>query len=79
MEEKKLDKYIVNEDVRLALRGIALRIKKDISPEVYKCLIDIINEDKMTDCYIDFLINEFNVNDIEYTDDELLEQPGWYI
>ena len=82
MEDKMLDKYIVNEEIKVVLRGIAQRIKKDISPEVFKDLLNIINEEKMTECYLDFLKGEYEVEkDIDYTDDLDFDlfKDGWYV
>ena len=82
MEDKILDKYIVNEEIKVVLRGIARRIEKDISPEVFKDLLNIINEEKMTECYLDFLKGEYEIEkDIDYTDDLDFNpyKDGWYV
>ena len=79
MEERKLDKYIVNEEVRLALRNIVLTICKDIPYDVYKDLLKIINEDSVTDFYIDCINDRYKVVDEEETGGQEGFDHGWYV
>ena len=63
----RVEQYIKNEDARNILRGLVLKIEKNIPAHIFKDLIKLINEDEITEVYLDCMLREYGLED--YVDD----------
>ena len=63
----RVEQYIKNEDARSILRGLVIKIEKNIPAHIFKDLIKLINEDEITEVYLDCMLREYEPED--YVDD----------
>lgn len=59
----RVEQYIKNEDARNILRGLVLKIEKNIPAHIFKDLIKLINEDEITEVYLDCMLREYGAED----------------
>ena len=67
----RVENYFKDERIPTALRNLVVNLNRQVRiPEEYlKPLLKIINEDELTEGYLDFLLEEYELKDTpDYTD-----------